>query len=43
MHKRCRHAEMAASTIAMLASPNATTKGGGRHVLLFLIYAFPSE
>ena len=34
MHKRCRHAEMAASTIAMLASPNATTKGGGRHVLL---------
>ena len=38
MHKRRRKAEMAASTIAMLASPNATTKGGGRHVLLFFLF-----
>ena len=43
MHKRCRHAEIAASTIAMLASPNATTKGGGRHVLLFLFMPSPSS
>ena len=38
--RRCR-AEMAASTIAMLVSPKTRTKGGGHHVLLFLIYAFP--
>ena len=35
MHKRRRRAEMAASTIAMLVSPYAITKGGGPHVLLF--------
>ena len=35
MHKRRRRAEMAASTIAMLVSPYAMTKGGGPHVLLF--------
>ena len=32
---------MVASTIAMLASPKTKTKGGGNHVLLFLIDAFP--
>ena len=32
MHKRRRRAEMAASTIAMLVSPYAMTKGGGPHV-----------
>ena len=41
MHKRRRRTEMVAFTIAILVSPNATTKGGGPHVLLFLIYAFP--
>ena len=34
---------MVASTIAMLVSPKTKTKGGGHHVLLFLIYAFPSR
>ena len=34
---------MAATTIAMLVSPDTTTKGGGPHVSLFLIYALPSE
>ena len=43
MHKRRRRTEMVASTIATLVSPNATTKGGGPHVLLFFIYAFPFE
>ena len=43
MHKRRRRAEMATSTRAMLVSPNATTKGGGPHVFLFLIYAFTME
>ena len=37
MHKRQRRAKMA----AMLASPNATTKGGGRHVLLFFDLCLP--
>ena len=41
MHKRRQRAEMAALTSAIWVSPNATTKGGGPHVLLFLIYAFP--
>ena len=39
--KRRRGAEMAASTIAMSVPPKTSTKGGGPHVLLFLIYAFP--
>ena len=43
MHKRRRSTKMVALTIAILVSPNATTKGGGPHVLLFLIYAFPFE
>ena len=43
MHKRRRKAEMAASTIAMLASPNATAKGGGSHVLLFVDLCPPFE
>ena len=43
MHKRRQLAEMVALTIAILVSPNATTKGGGPYVLLFLIYAFPFE
>ena len=34
---------MAASTIAMLVSHDTTTKGGGPHVSLFLIYALPFE
>ena len=29
---------MAALTIAMLASPKTRTKGGGNHVLLFLLF-----
>ena len=41
MHKRRRRSETAASTIPMLVSPYAKTKGGGPHVLVFLIYAFP--
>ena len=40
--RRCR-AEMAASTIAMLVSPEARTEGGCHYVLLFLIYALPLE
>ena len=32
MHKRRRSAEMAASTIAMLVSPDNTLKEGARHV-----------
>ena len=44
MHKRRRRTEMAAlSIIAILVSPNTTTKGGGPHVLPFLIYAFLFE
>ena len=43
MHKRRRLAEMAASTIAMLVSPDTMTKGGGPYVLLFFIYAFTME
>ena len=43
MHKRRRRAEMAASTRAMLVSPNATTKGGGPHVLLFLNLCLPLQ
>ena len=43
MHKRRRRTQMVALTIAILVSPNATTKGGGPYVLLFLIYAFPFE
>ena len=34
---------MAASTIAMLASPKTRTKGGGNHVLLFLFIPTPSR
>ena len=34
MDKRHQLTEMAASIIAILVSPNATTKGGGPHVLL---------
>ena len=41
MHKRRRRAEMAVSTSAMLISPNATTKEGGPHVLLFLLMPSP--
>ena len=41
MHKRRRCAEMAASTIAMLASPKTRTKGGGNHVFLFLFMPSP--
>ena len=37
MHKRRRRTEMVALTIAILVSPNATTKGGGPHVLLFYL------
>ena len=37
MHKRRRLAEMAASTIAIFVSLVPTTKGGGPHVLLFLL------
>ena len=40
-NKRRRWAEMAALTITMLVSSKTRTKGGGHHVLLFLIYAFP--
>ena len=43
MHKRRRRAEMAASTSAMWVSPNATTKGGGPHVWLFLFMLSPSS
>ena len=43
MHKRRRRTETVALTIAILASPNATTKGGGPHVLLFLFMPFPSS
>ena len=43
MHKRRRCTEIAALSIAILVSPNTTTKGGGLHVLLFLIYAFLFE
>ena len=43
MHKRRRSVEMAASTIAMLVSPNTTLKGGGRYFFLFFIYAFIME
>ena len=43
MHKRRQLAEMVALTIAILVSPNATTKGGGPHVLLFLFMPFPSN
>ena len=35
MHKRRRRTEMVALTIVILVSPNAKTKGGGPHVLLF--------
>ena len=38
MHKRRQLAEMVALTIAILVSPNATTKGGGPHVLLFFLF-----
>ena len=34
---------MVASTIVILASPKTRTKGGGNHVLLFFIDAFPFE
>ena len=35
MHKRRRRTELVALTIVILVSPNAKTKGGGPHVLLF--------
>ena len=43
LDKRRRRAEMAALTIAMLASPKTRTKGGGNHVLLFLFLPSPSR
>ena len=45
MHKRRRCAEMAASTFAMLASPNATLLRLKEVVVMvrFFIYAFPFE
>ena len=40
MHKRRRRTELVALTIVILVSPNAMTKGGGPHVLLFLFMPF---
>ena len=41
--KRRRRAQMVASTIAMMVSPNSMIKLGGHHVFLFLIFDFSVE
>ena len=41
--KRRRRAQMVASTIAMMVSPNSMIKLGGHHVFLFLIFNFSVE